>query len=62
MVACSMHPGLSSVGVNCYAISDVSNNGGKYGRKRSTLNIGCKPKKGGIIISKSLSPTALVMV
>jgi hypothetical protein len=43
-----------------YNISDVSNNGGKYGRRRSTLNTGCRTRKGGILSSKALSPTTLV--
>jgi hypothetical protein len=47
-----MQPGLSYVGVNCSAIYEVSNNGGKYGRRRSTLNTGCKPRKGGVLSSK----------
>jgi hypothetical protein len=53
---------LSFVGANCCAIFEVSNNGGKYGRRRSTLNIGCKPRKGGVLSSKALSPMALVIV
>jgi hypothetical protein len=52
-----MQSWLSSIGVNCYVISEVSNNGGKYGRRRSTLNI--EDKEGGnvelkIIVSQSL--------
>jgi hypothetical protein len=43
-------------------ISEVSNNGGKYGRRRSTLNTGCKPRKGGVLSSKELLPTTLVIV
>jgi hypothetical protein len=58
-VPCS---GLSYVGVKCFAISEVSNNGGKYGRRRPTLNIGCNPRKGGVFSSKELSPTTLVIV
>jgi hypothetical protein len=54
-----MQLGLIYVGVNCSATSEVSNNGGKYGRRRSTLNIGCKPRKGGMLSSKSLSPIDL---
>jgi hypothetical protein len=50
------------VGVSCSAISKVSNNGGKYGRRRSTLNTGCRPRKGGVLSSKALLPTALVIV
>jgi hypothetical protein len=42
--------------------SEVSRRGGKYGRSSSTLNTGCKPRKGGILNSKSFSPTTLVMV
>jgi hypothetical protein len=51
-----MQSGLSSVGANCSAIYEVSNNGGKYGQRRSTLNIGCNPRKGGMLSSKELSP------
>jgi hypothetical protein len=40
----------------------VSRRGGKYGRSSSTLNTGCNPRKGGILNSKSFSPTTLVMV
>jgi hypothetical protein len=57
-----MQEGLSFVGANYSATSEVSRRGGKYGWSNSTLNIGCKPKKGGILNSKSFSPTALVMV
>jgi hypothetical protein len=57
-----MQLGLSSIGVNCYAISEVSKNGGKYGRRRATLKTGWRPRKGGILSEKSLSPTTLVMV
>jgi hypothetical protein len=32
-----MHTGLRSIGVICSSISEVSNNGGKYGQRRSTL-------------------------
>ena len=38
MVACSMQSGLSSVSVKLSSTFDVSNNGGKYGQRRSTLN------------------------
>ncbi len=62
VVACSIRSELSFVGVSCSAMSDVSNNGGKYGRRRSTLNTGCKLRNGGMLSSKALSPTALVMV
>jgi hypothetical protein len=57
-----MHSGLSSFGVSCSSISEVSNNGGKYDRRISALNTGCKPRKGGMLSLKSLSPTSLVMV
>jgi hypothetical protein len=57
-----LESGLSSAGVNYSAISEVSNNGGKYGHRRSTLNIGCNPRKGGVLSSKALSPTTLVIV
>jgi hypothetical protein len=33
------------MGVNCSTTSKVSNNGGKYGRRRSTLNTECKPRR-----------------
>jgi hypothetical protein len=42
-----MQSGLSSISVNYFAIYEMSNNGGKCGQRRSTLNIGCKPRKGG---------------
>ena len=57
-----MQSWLRSVGVNCSVISEVSNNGGKYGRRRATLKTGCKPRKGGMLSTKALSPTTLVMV
>jgi hypothetical protein len=57
-----MNLGLKSIGVSCSAISELSNNGGKYGQRISTLNTGCKPRKGGMLRSKSLSPIDLVMV
>jgi hypothetical protein len=57
-----MQLGLISFGVNCSFISEVSNNGGKYGRRRATLKTGCRPRKGGMLRSKALSPTTLVMV
>jgi hypothetical protein len=62
VVACSMQSGFNSVGVSCSAMSDVSSNGGKYGRRRSTLNTGCRPRNGGMLSSNALSPTTLVMV
>ena len=62
MVACSMQAGLSFVGVNYSTTSRVSNNGAKYGRRSSTLNIGCRQRNGGMINSKELSPNSLVMV
>lgn len=37
-MAYCMQSWLSFVGVSCSAMSDVSNNGGKYGSRRSTLN------------------------
>jgi hypothetical protein len=58
----SIQSGLSFVGVSCSTISKVSNNGGKYGQKRSTLNIECRPRKGGVLSSKALLPVALVIV
>jgi hypothetical protein len=57
-----MQSGLSSVGVICSVISEVSNNGGKYGQRISTLNTGFKPRKGGMLSLKALSPIALLMV
>ena len=57
-----MQYGFSFVGVICYVMLDVSNNGGKYGRRRSTLNTGCGLGKGGMLKSKALSPISLVMV
>jgi hypothetical protein len=57
-----MESGLISLGVSCSTISEVSNNGGKYDRMISTLNTGCKPRKGGMLSLKELSPTTLVMV
>ena len=62
MVSCFVQLGLSFVGVNFSDTFDVSNSGGKYGRRRSTLNTRCRPRKGGILNSKALSPTTLVMV
>lgn len=41
---------------------DVSKNGGKYGQRWSTLNDECRQRDGAILISKSLSPTFLVMM
>ena len=43
-------------------MSNVSNNGGKYGQRQSTLNIGCRPRNSGMLSWKELSPTALVML
>jgi hypothetical protein len=62
MIIGCMHSDLRSIGFICSSISEVSNNGGKYGRRISTLNIGCKPRKGGMLRSKTLSPTDLVLV
>jgi len=50
------------MGVSCFAMLDVFSNGGKYGRRWSTLNIGCRPRNGGMLSSNELSPIALVMV
>jgi hypothetical protein len=41
-----MQSGLRFVGVNYSVISEVSNNGGKYGRRRATLKTRCRPRKG----------------
>jgi hypothetical protein len=57
-----MLSGLSFVGVICSVISEVSNNGGKCGRRRPTLNTGCRERKGGVLSSKSFLHTALVIV
>jgi hypothetical protein len=57
-----MQSRLRSVGVSCSVISEVSNNGGKYGRRRSTLNNGCKPRKGGVLSSKALLVSNLKLV
>jgi hypothetical protein len=57
-----MQSGLRYVGVNCSSISEVSNNGGKYGRRRAMLKTGCRPMKGGMLSAKALSPVALVIV
>lgn len=62
VVACSMQSSFNSVSVSCSAMSDVSSNGGKYGQRQSTLNIGCKPRNSGILSLKALSPTTLVMM
>ena len=62
VVACSMQSGFNSVGVSCSSMPDVSSRGGKYGRRRSTLNTGCRPRNGGIMSLKALSLTSLVMV
>ena len=56
MVACSTQLGLSFVGVNWFATSDVSNCCGKYGKRRSTLNTRCRPRKGEYSIQKHLHP------
>lgn len=60
IVSCSLDLGLGYVGGNCLDPFEVSNRGGKYGQSNSTLNIGCKPRKGGIINSKSFSPTTFL--
>jgi hypothetical protein len=57
-----MNSGLISIGVNFSSISKVSNNGGKYGRRRATLKTGCRPRKGGMLNSNEFSLMALVMV
>ena len=57
-----MQPGFRFVGVSCFAMSDVSNNGGKYGSMQSTLNTGYMPRRCGILSSKTLSPKTLVML
>lgn len=55
----SMQFGFNCVGVSCSTMSDVSSNGGKYGRRQSTLNTRCRPRNGGnaeleFIVSHSL--------
>ena len=62
VVACSMQSGFNYVAVSCSAMSNVFSNGGKYGWRQSTLNTGCRPRKGGMLSSNTLSPTTLVMV
>jgi hypothetical protein len=62
MDSCCTQSGLISLGVNCYAISEVSNNGGKYGQRRATLKTRCRPGKGGMLSTKELSLKSLVMV
>jgi hypothetical protein len=37
---------IEFLGANYSTVSKVSSRGGKYGRSSSTLNTGCKPKKG----------------
>ena len=61
-VACLIQSGLSSVGAKCSTTFEVSNKGGKYDRSNSTLNNGCKPRKGEILNSKAFSSTTFVMV
>jgi hypothetical protein len=47
---------------NFSATFEASNKGGKYGQINSTLNIGCKQRKGGIPNSKEFSHTTFVIV
>ena len=61
-VACSIESEFNSIGVTSSAMFDVSTNDGKYGQRWSTLNIGCRPRNGGMLSSNKLSPIALVMV
>lgn len=49
VVACSMYSWFNFVGVSCSIMSDVSSNGGKYGRRRSTSNTGNGPRNGVIL-------------
>jgi hypothetical protein len=58
----SMQSILSFLGDQVLGTSKVSKRGGKYGQNNSTLNTWCKPRKGGILNSKSFSPITLVMV
>jgi hypothetical protein len=57
-----MQLGLSYVGFNYSMISKVSNNGGNCDPNGSTLNTRCNPRKGGVLRSKQLSPTNMVIV
>ena len=43
---------LIYVSVNCSTISEVSNNGGKYGQRRTTLKTRCRPRKGVMLSAK----------
>jgi hypothetical protein len=53
---------LSYVGENFSTTSEVSMRGGKYVQSSSTLNTGCKTRKGGILNSKEFTATTLVIV
>jgi hypothetical protein len=50
---------IITLGRKLYKLPEV---GVKYGRRRSTLNNVCKPRKGEVLSSKALSPKALVIV
>jgi len=53
---------FNSVGMSCSTMSDVSSNGGKYGQRQRTLNTMWRTRNGGMMRSKELSLTALVIV
>jgi hypothetical protein len=53
---CLMQEGLSSVGANCSATSEVSRRGGKYGRSSSTLNTGASQGKEEYLIQNNSHP------
>jgi hypothetical protein len=51
-----MQSGFSSIGVNSSTISEVSNNGGKYGRRRATLKHWVQAKERGNVEIKIIVP------
>lgn len=62
VVECSIQSKFTSNLVSCYALSNVSNNGGKYGQSKFTITVGWNPRNNGMMSSKEFSPTSLVMV
>lgn len=60
-VSCSIYSRLSSIGVICSAMSNVSNNGGNFGWRSLRLNTWCRRRNGGMVTSKALSPTTIVI-
>jgi len=64
LISCSMFNVISVELYWCQLLCkfDVSNNGGKYDQMRSILSTWCRPRNGGILSSKLLSPTTLVMM